>query len=309
MVPHDIQILILAGPTAVGKTSLTLDLCREFEAEVVSADSVAVYRGLDIGSAKPTPAERAVAVHHLVDVADPGEDFSAARFADLADRAIADIAARGKRVLVAGGTGLYIKALLHGLAPAPEVDQGLRARLAGEWEAVGGEALHARLAGLDPEAAARIHPADRQRVLRALEYCLQTGERFSGLQEAHGFSDLRYPHCLIGLQREREELNERIALRCRKMWGAGLVQEVRDLLAGGLDPAARSLGSLNYRQALAFIRGEMSEQEALEDMIKQTRAYAKRQMTWFKKAPGIVWLHPEETQRVLDLARSWWEER
>lgn len=302
------KLLILAGPTAVGKTGLTLDICRELNAEVVSADSVAVYRGLDIGSAKPTPAERAVAVHHLVDVADPGEDFSAARFADLADQAIADIAAQGKRVLVAGGTGLYIKALLHGLAPAPEVDQELRSRLALEWDDNGGEAMHARLAGLDPEAAGRIHPADRQRVLRALEFCLQTGERFSRRQEAHGFGERRYPHLMIGLTREREELNERIALRCRKMWEAGLVQEVRDLLAGGLDPGARSLGSLNYRQALAFLRGEMSGEEALEDMIKQTKAYAKRQMTWFKRVPGIVWLHPEDTRQVVDWARSWWEE-
>jgi tRNA dimethylallyltransferase len=302
------KLLILVGPTAVGKTALTLELCREFNAEVISADSVAVYRGLDIGSAKPTAPEQAAAKHHLIDVADPDEDFSAARFAELADQAIDQITARGRRVLVAGGTGLYVKALLHGLAPAPDVDAQLRAELAGQWEQQGGPAMHQRLTDMDPEAAARIHPADRQRVLRALEFCLQTGERFSRRQAEHGFDAVRYAYKMIGLKRGREELNERISLRCRKMWEAGLVQEVGDLLASGVDPGARSLGSLNYRQALAFIQGEMDQATAIEDMIKQTKAYAKRQMTWFKKAPGIEWLPAGESRRVIDRARSWWEE-
>ena len=168
-------LVVLAGPTAVGKTGLSLNLARRFNAEIVGADSVQIYRGLDIGSAKPTPAEQAQARHHLIDVAEPTETFSAARYARLATEAIDDIQARGKRALVVGGTGLYIKALIFGLAPTPPVDEALRARLRDEWEAQGPQAMHQRLAELDPDTAAKLHPNDRQRVLRALEVCLQIG--------------------------------------------------------------------------------------------------------------------------------------
>ncbi len=305
--PAPTPLVVLVGPTAVGKTELAAGICRRFGAEVISADSVALYRDLDIGSAKPTAAERRETPHHLVDVADPNHDFSAADFVRLADQAIAEITARGKRVLVAGGTGLYVKALLHGLAPAPPVDQALRASLQRQWEDQGGEALHRRLAQMDPAAAGRIHPADRQRVIRALEVCLQTGRPFSQGQAAHGFQQVRYPHLMIGLCRERAELFERIELRCRRMFAQGLVDEVRSLLAAGVDPAAKSLGSLGYAQVVKMLAGEYDQAGALEETIKRTKAFAKRQLTWFNKVPGMNWHHPGEAEAIGARVAGWWE--
>lgn len=299
-------LLVLVGPTAVGKTAAAIALAQHFGAEVINADSVQVYRGLDIGSAKPTPAERAQAPHHLVDVADPEEEMSAARFAQLADQAIADIQRRGRRVLVAGGTGLYIRALLFGLAPAPPVDAALRASLRRQWEEQGAAALHARLASLDPLSAQRLPANDRQRVLRALEVCLQTGEPFSRRQQEHGFRQPRHAHGVLGLERPRAELNARIEARCRQMWEGGLLQEVAGLLAAGVSPAARSLQSLGYQQALRVLQGLQPPQEALLEMMQKTRAYAKRQMTWFRGLQGINWCPAEDLAACAALARPFW---
>ncbi|MFH1060643.1 MAG: tRNA (adenosine(37)-N6)-dimethylallyltransferase MiaA [Pseudomonadota bacterium] len=299
-------LVLLVGPTAVGKTAAAVAICRALGAEVVNADSVQVYRGLDLGSAKPTPAERAQAPHHLVDVAEPDEHMSAARWADLAQAAIAEIDARGARALVAGGTGLYLKALVFGLAPAPPVDQALRAQLAADWQAQGGPALHARLAGLDPMSAARLHPADRQRVLRALEFALQTGEPISRRQAGHGFSAPRYACLPLGLERPRPELNQRIEARCRAMWRDGLLDEVRGLIAAGVPPQAHSLASLGYRQAVAALTGRQTEEAALADMIRLTKAYAKRQLTWFRGLMGIDWYHPDDLPGLVGRAREFW---
>jgi tRNA dimethylallyltransferase len=220
--------------------------------------------------------------------------------------AIAEITARGGRALVAGGTGLYIKALLFGLAPAPAVDPALRATLQGDWQAQGGQALHARLAALDPVSAARLHPADRQRVIRALEVCLQTGRPFSERLAGHGFGQARHAHLFLGLDRPRAELNQRIEARCRAMWRGGLLDEVRGLLAGGLAPDAPALASLGYRQAVAHLRGEMGEAEALAEMISRTKAYAKRQVTWFRAVPGIKWHDPRDLDGLTARARAFW---
>lgn len=300
-------LVLLVGPTAVGKTAAAVAICQELDAEVVNADSVQVYRGLDIGSAKPTPDELAAAPHHLVDVADPDQEMSAARWAGLAEAAIAGIAARGKRALVSGGTGLYVKALLHGLAPAPPVDPELRRRLRDEWEALGQAAMHARLAGLDPASAARLHPADRQRVLRALEVAVQTGQPLSARQAAHGFAPARYPYLALGLDRPREELFQRIEARCRQMWQGGLLEEVAGLLAAGLPPTAHGLNSLGYRQAVAVLTQGRDPGEALEEMIRQTRAYAKRQLTWFRALKGIHWHHPDDLPGLMARARAFWK--
>lgn len=298
--------MVLVGPTAVGKTALAVEICQRFGAEIINADSVQIYRGLDIGSAKPTPDERAAARHHLVDVADPAEPFDAARFADLAEQAIVDIRSRGRRVLVAGGTGLYIRALLFGLAPLPPVDEELRARLHEEWERLGAAAMHDRLAELDPQAAERLHPNDRQRVLRALEVCLQTGQPFSARQKEHGFAQPRHSHFVVGLTRPKAELDERIALRCHAMWQEGLADEVRGLLEQGVPPRAKSLGSLGYAQALHHVQGELSRDEAIDDMIARTKAYAKRQLTWFRGMEGINWHSPQEHTAIFDIAARHW---
>ena len=299
-------LLVLAGPTAVGKTGLTLDLCQRFGAEVISADSVAVYRGLDIGSAKPTLEETSLAAHHLIDVAGPEEEFDAARFAELADKAVEDIRGRGKKVIVAGGTGLYLRALLFGLMPSPPVDPGLRVELALEWEKKGPEAMHRILAGLDPAAAAKLHPNDRQRVLRALEVSRLAGKPMSELQAAHGFNGSRYEHILLGLSRPRDELNARIEARCRKMWDNGLLDEVRALMGRGLGEQTRSLGALGYRHALAHLEGKMSADGALGAMIKDTRAYAKRQMTWFRGMKGLIWHQADDLPGVVKYAHELW---
>lgn len=302
------SIVVLVGPTAVGKTAATAALCGWFNAEVISADSVAVYCGLDIGSAKPTPQEQALTSHHLIDVVDPSDDFSVADFARLADGVIADLHGMGKRALVAGGTGLYVKALLHGLAEAPEVDQELRARLADEWQAKGKQAMHQRLAELDPEAAARIHPSDRQRVLRALEVIEQTGLPFSHMQKDHGFAGDRYPHLLLGLNRERAELFSRIEQRCEEMFESGLIAEVKGLLANGVSPEAKSLGALGYRQVVKMLGGEYDQSQALAETIRKTKAYAKRQWTWFNKVPEINWLHPDDLGKARELVERWWKD-
>ncbi|MGD9124376.1 MAG: tRNA (adenosine(37)-N6)-dimethylallyltransferase MiaA [Desulfarculaceae bacterium] len=299
-------LVVLAGPTAVGKTQVAIALCQRFGAEVVSADSVQIYRGLDIGSAKPTAQEQAQAPHHLIDVVGPEEVFDAARFVDLADRAIAGIQARQKKVLVAGGTGLYIKALLHGLAPAPPVDEKLRQRLRQRWDQEGAEAMHQKLKQLDAEAAQRLHPRDRQRVLRALEVCLQTGRSLSSLQNGHGFSKIRYPHVIIGLDRPRPELNQRIEHRCRQMWDQGLIEEVRGLLAEGVSPGARSLESLGYRHALAVLQGQSDPEQALSLMARDTKAYAKRQLTWFRGLESIHWHSPEDISAISSRAEAAW---
>ena len=300
------RLVVLVGPTAVGKTAATAALCAGHGAEVISADSVQVYQGLDIGSAKPTAAELAAAPHHLLDVVAPDQPFDAAQFARLADQAMAEISARGKRVLVAGGTGLYIRALLFGLAPAPPVDPKLRAALAQEWQEKGPQALHQRLAALDPASAQRLAPRDRQRVLRALEVCLSTGQPLSARHQAHGFSQPRHEHLLLGLTRPRSELNRRIEERCRQMWAEGLLEETRDLLARGVDPAAKCMQSLGYKQAVAVLRGELDGDAALREMMARTRAYAKRQGTWFRAQPGVIWRHPDQVEELVALAGRFW---
>ncbi|BEQ16293.1 tRNA (adenosine(37)-N6)-dimethylallyltransferase MiaA [Desulfoferula mesophila] len=299
-------LVVLAGPTAVGKTGLSLELARRFGAEIVGADSVQVYRGLDIGSAKPTADEQARARHHLIDMADANENFSAARYAHLADEAITDIDARGKRPLVVGGTGLYLKALIFGLAPTPPVDQALRERLRREWEQQGPQAMHQRLGELDPASAAKLHPNDRQRVLRALEVCLQTGAPLSRRQKSHGFAQARYPYLMIGLERPRPELNRRIEERARAMWQEGLLEETRALLEAGVPPQAPGLASLGYRQAVAFLRGQMRSEDALFDMIKKTKAYAKRQLTWFRGVEGLIWHHAEDFEGIGRRVADFW---
>jgi tRNA dimethylallyltransferase len=299
-------LMILVGPTAVGKTSLAVQLCQRFEAEIINADSVQVYRGLNIGSAKPTAEELATARHHLVDVVEPYQDFDAARFAELAEQAIDDIQARGKRVLVSGGTGLYIKALLFGLAPLPPVDDDLRIRLNEEWKCFGPAAMHARLADLDPESAGRLHPNDRQRVLRALEVCIQTGEPISAKQKKHSFASPRYPYFIIGLSRPKPELDKRIAKRCHIMWDQGLADEVKGLLSSGIPSDSKALGSLGYAQAQRYLDGEFSREEALTEMIARTKAYAKRQLTWFRGMESIHWLSPHDHSGVFELTAQQW---
>ena len=236
--PQRPQLEVIAGPTASGKTALAVRRAIALGAEIVSADSQQVYRHFDIGTAKPSPAELEAVPHHLISVVEPGDLFSAARYQALADQAIEDIAARGKKILVVGGTGLYVRILLRGVVEAPPADAELRARLTDEAERLGRPALHERLRKLDPEAAERIQPQDLVRIIRALEILELTGEPASKRRDEHAFAEHRYPHSLFVLDPPREELYRAIDARTEALFRAGLVEEVRSLIARGYREAA-----------------------------------------------------------------------
>jgi tRNA dimethylallyltransferase len=261
--------------------------------EIVSCDSLQVYRGLDVGSAKPGREELRAVPHHLVDVADPDQPFSAAEYAARARAAIAGIRARGRLPVVAGGAGLYLRALLQGLFVGPSRDEALRQRLEAISARFGSERLHRLLQRIDPEAAARIRPRDRVRIVRAIEVFRVTGDTLTsrqreGAQPLEGFRVL-----LLGLNPERGRLREAVARRTREMLERGLVDEVRRLLAAGLSAEARPLQSIGYRQALAVVRGEMTPDEAEQAIVQATMRYAKRQMTWFRHQAEVHWVEDE----------------
>ena len=277
------RLVTICGPTASGKTALAVELARKLDAEIVSADSQQCYRGLDAGTAKPSPEERSRARHHLLDVADPEEQLDAARFVQLADAAVADISARGKRVIVAGGTGLWIRALLRGLLDAPGASPELRAALREDFERLGVPALHARLAEVDPGAAARILPNDRVRIERALEVHALSGRPLSELQREHRFAQVRYQALLWFLDPPRDVLRQRIEARTRRMFADGsLRRETEWLLSRGASKALKIIGYGEMAEALRT--GNFA---AAEERTKaRTRQYAKRQRTWFARDAG-----------------------
>lgn len=288
-----IRLIIVVGPTAVGKTSAGIQLAQRFGGEIISADSMQIYRYMDIGTAKPTPAEQRQVRHHLIDVVDPDAPFDAGRFGELARQAIADIHARGKLPVIVGGTGFYVKALLYGLFPAPSPDPELRQTLRGELEAFDADALHARLARRDPQAAARIHPHDRYRLLRALETVIGTGRPLSDWHRSHGFPESPYRFLRIGLELARPAIYARINTRAEQMAREGLLHEVRRLLDQGYGPDLKSMQSLGYRHMSAHLLEDLPWDEALRTLQRDTRRYAKRQLTWFKRDPGTRWIEPQ----------------
>jgi tRNA dimethylallyltransferase len=301
----DVPLAVLAGPTASGKTALALELAERFGAEIVSADSMQVYRKLDIGTAKPTAAERARVPHHLLDVADPVEAFDTVQYQQLADEAIARIHAAGKRVLVVGGGGLYIRILLFGLANLPPPDPERRRRFEAEADAAGNAALHDRLAALDPTAARRIHQADRFRIIRALEVVETTGRPISALQAEHGFARPRYPHRLVALDVPRDELRGRILRRAEGMLAAGLIEEARGLLAAGYSPELRPLRAFGYREPIRCVLGRRPAEGLAEAIARDTARYAKRQSTWFRSERGVEWVPPTGELVALRFEELW----
>ena len=294
----------MVGPTAVGKTRLALELAQHLDAEIVAADSRQVYRHLDIGTGKATRAEQARARHHLLDVVAPDVRFDVADYVHLARRAIVDIAARGRAVVVCGGTGLYVKALLRGLFPGPKADPGLREKLLASGDA---RALHDRLSECDAEAARRIHPHDLVRTVRALEVHTLTGRSMSEWQRAHGFATPIYDALVVGLWRERDTLRRAIAERCEDMIRQGLVEEVRSLWTHGFGPDLAPLRTLGYRHMGAHLRAECTLAEALAGMIADTGRYAKRQVTWFRGEPEVRWFEADDTSGVLEASRRFLE--
>jgi tRNA dimethylallyltransferase len=298
------RLLVIVGPTASGKTALACDLAERLDAEIVSADSQQCYRGLDAGTAKPTPQERARAPHHLLDVADPEEQLDAARFVQLADAAITGIAARGKRAVVAGGTGLWIRALLRGLLDAPGASPEFRAALREEFETLGVPSLHARLHEVDPAAAASILPNDRVRIERALEVHALSGRPLSELQREHRFAQTRYDALIWFLDPPREVLRERIEARTRRMFADGsLRRETEWLLARGGGKALRIIGYGECADALRT--GDWASAE--ERTSARTRRYAKRQRTWFAKDAGAPVEWPFDALRLCEGAARWYE--
>lgn len=282
------ELLVVVGPTASGKTELAVRLAERFGGEVIGADSVQIYRGFDIGSGKPTAAERARAPHHLVDVADPMEAFDAQRFAELADRAIADVRARGRVPIVCGGTFLWVRALTLGLAPAPPADPAIRARHAAIVEAEGRAALHEKLAAVDAESAARLAPNDYVRVSRSLEIFELTGKPQSAWFAEHGFRSKRHEARLIGVERSREEIDRRIEARTAAWLSAGWIDEVRGLIAAGYGEA-RAMGSVGYKQVKDHLEGKLPEAELAPTIVRTTRVFVRRQRTWLREE-DVTWI-------------------
>ncbi|MFU8818648.1 MAG: tRNA (adenosine(37)-N6)-dimethylallyltransferase MiaA [Desulfurivibrio sp.] len=292
----------LVGPTAVGKTALALELARRFDAEIISVDSMQVYRYLDIGTAKATLAERQRVPHHLIDIVDPDQDYNLARF--LADAAAArrEIRARGKATLFTGGTGLYLKGLLEGIFEFDRGDEQLREELGKRLELEGAAALHAELARVDPESAARIHPHDHQRLLRALEIYRAGGVPWSQLlRQSRRNALLERNVPVIGLARPRDILYERINHRVEMMLAQGLVEEVRGLLARGYGPELPAMQAIGYRHTVEYLQGNWSLEQAGELLARDTRRYAKRQLTWFNGMDNINWFPPEDLEGICRL--------
>jgi tRNA dimethylallyltransferase len=283
------KIVIVQGPTASGKTELAVRLAEEFNGEVVNADSMQVYRRMEIGTAKPPQELRERVRHHLLDVVEPDEPFSAAEFKRLADLAIADIRSRGKNVFIVGGTGLYIRALLGGLVEVPSADPDLRRSMEEELRVRGLDGMLRELREVDPETAAGLHPNDWVRILRALEIWRMTGTPASSLRQGHGFREEFYSSLKIGITTDREELYRRIDLRVDAMIRSGLVEELAALLGRGYGRELKSLRSLGYRQIADHLAGEMPLEEAVFLIKRETRRYAKRQLTWFNKDFAIRW--------------------
>ena len=291
------RVVCIVGPTASGKTALALELADRLGGEIVSADSRQIYRGLDVGTAKPTPAERVRIPHHCLDLVDPGESFDVARFRTAAAGAIAAIAARGHVPLVVGGTGLYVRALLRGLCPAPPRAPALRAELEAAVAAEGSAALHRRLAALDPAAAARVAPRDTVRIVRALEVALATGVPLSRRQAEHRFGERPYDALVVGLERPVAELDARIGARARAMVEGGFLDEVRALGACGA-----TVDAVGYPEMRACVEGRTDLASALAATVLATRRFAKRQRTWFRREPDVVWRHPERDAHAVAAA-------
>jgi len=288
--------LILLGPTGAGKTAVALELARHFSAEIVSADSRQVYRYMDIGTAKPTRAERAPAPHHFIDICNPDQIYSAGEYGEQARIVINEILAQEKWPLVVGGSGLYLRALLEGFFAAKAANREIQERLKRRAQEEGSAALHEELTRVDPASAARLHPNDAHRLVRALEIFYATGKTLTALWQQHG-QPAAFPYRLLGLSMSRPALYARINCRVDKMLAEGLVDECKRLPAMGYSPASNALQSVGYQETFQYLREEISY-DRMAALIKQhTRNYAKRQLTWFRKMNGVEWfeVQPEDS--------------
>lgn len=294
------DLICIAGPTASGKTGLAVALAQALNGEVVSCDSMQIYRGMDVGTAKPTPEEMQGVPHHLLDVADPGEDFSVGRYVRLATEAITDIHSRGRTAIVAGGTGLYLDSLVKGEEFAPPSREGERKFLEDAAEQKGIEYVYDMLMEADPETAERLHLSDRKRIIRAMEVFLITGLPLSWHIAQSRQRPPRYRPAWLGLNfRNRAKLYARIDARVDQMLAQGLEQEVQRLLNAGVDPQTTAMQAIGYKELASALRGECTVEEAASRIKQASRNYAKRQLTWFRRNDKIRWIYPDETPDLL----------
>jgi tRNA dimethylallyltransferase len=303
-----LPLVIINSPTATGKTELAVNLAVEFGGEIISADSMQVYRYLDIGTAKPTMDERKGIKHHLIDVVNPDEEFNAALFAETARKIISNLTEEGKPVFVVGGTGLYIRALLKGIIDTPDVDENIRNHYRKLRDTQGKKYLYDLLLQRDAAAAAQINPNDSVRVIRALEVLEQTGESITVKQKKHSFADTPYKTYKIGLQIDRKELKQRIETRTDKMITAGLLDEVKSVLAIGYNENLKPLQSLGYKQITGFLSNKYDLKSCVDLIKRDTWQYARRQKTWFAADKEINWFSPDSFQEIYKNVRKFWKE-
>jgi len=298
------KIVTICGPTGIGKTNFAIAIAQNFNGEIIGADSMQIYKYMDIGTAKPDENERTMAVHHLVDFLDPKEEFDAGQYATRADGIIASLYNRGKLPIIAGGTGLYMRALLHGLFRAQPVCEKTLADLTRLHQEKGNLYLHAQLNLCDPIAAQKIHPNDSFRVIRALEVFQTTGNPISQSQKAHDFKKDKYQSLTIGLTMDRKRLYERINQRVDIMISQGLLDEVKSLIERGYSLDLKSMQSIGYRHMGMFLKKEVDFYEAVRLLKRDTRRYAKRQFTWFNSEKDLIWLEPSQTDKAFELVKN-----
>ena len=291
-------LVVVCGPTGIGKTRTAIALARRFNGEIISADSMQVYRHMDIGTAKPTAEEVDQARHHMIDLVNPDEHFDAHRYCHMARRLATELVSRGVLPIVAGGTGMYIKALLQGLFPMPSVPAAIQDRLKAELQQRGTAHMHRKLARRDPEMGRRLHPNDTARILRALAVWVTTGKSIAALQKAHRFEDRPFNVLKIGLAIDRPKLYDRINARSHAMIQAGLLEEVRGLLDKGYSENLNSMQSIGYRHMTNYIGGKIAWDEAVRTLKRDTRRYAKRQLTWFNADKEINWAEPSQLDLI-----------
>jgi tRNA dimethylallyltransferase len=295
---HCKPVVVIVGPTAVGKSRVAVEVAKAFETEVLTADSRQVYRGMDVGTDKPAQEDRQGIPHRLIDLVDPDESFNAGLYRRQAIDEIERLYRDSRLPLVVGGTGLYVRTLLNGLCDAPSADPILRAALRQEAEDEGYDRLYARLAAVDPVAAARLHPRDKSKVIRALEVYQLSGRRMSDFQQEHGFVERPFSALIIGLNRDRNTLYLRIEERIDWQLAHGLIEETKQLLAQGYRCDSGAMKGLGYRQVAEYLAGKYDVDEMVRRFKRDTRHFSKRQMTWFRKEPGIQWLTIEESESV-----------
>ena len=301
------KVIIICGPTGIGKTTVGIKLAEKFGGEIVGADSMQIYRHMDIGTAKPTREERRKVSHHMVDIVDPDEDFDAVQFSERARATITELNRQGRLSFVVGGTGLYIKALLHGFFQSEPVDPKIRNRLKQELEQSGSGFLYERLVQVDPVTAGRLHPNDSYRILRALETIASSGKSISKHHLDHGFDEDPFHALRIGLRIDRAKLYARIDQRVDAMIQAGLIEEVTKLLAMGYSAGLKPMQSIGYRHVIGFLEGSLPWDECLRTLKRDTRRFAKRQFTWFGADPQIIWYEPDQLNEIIRLVEGFLE--